>query len=107
MADESIETILHGLKEDLKKPETIHRAVTQYIVTQLAAKLVLDSGSDTQTDVSISTSATGHSETGNDDGTTVACHDEVTTVLGVQVWSTHVCDTVATSTTQPTISYQF
>lgn len=108
MAD-ALTIAIEELKAELKKPETIHKAVRQYIITQIVERLTnFDQGSadDDHPSMALSVKASNATDTADDDGSATHCEDTEYTAFGISIWTSHHCDTVS-STGTGSVSYQF
>lgn len=108
MAD-ALTFAIEELKAELRKPETIHKAVRQYIITQIVEKLVtFDQGSadDDHPSMALTIKASNATDTADDDGASTHCEDTEYTAFGVSVWTSHHCETVTTKGTG-TVLYEF
>jgi hypothetical protein len=108
MAD-ALTTAINELKAELKSPDTIHKAVKQYIIARIVDKLVnFDQGGadDDHPSMALSIKISNPTDTADDEGASTHCEDSEYTAFGVSVWTSHHCETVTTEGTG-TILYEF
>ena len=86
---------LEDLRKRLTRPETVRLALKQYVVSEIVKALMdLD---DQGPALSLTATSVETSNTENDDGTATHCHTESYSLLGHEVYSHVVCDTVSST----------
>lgn len=97
---------LEELRQRLSKPETVRLALRQYVVSEIVQmSMGVDDGGPALT---LSATSAETSNTSNDDGTVTVCVTESYSILGFEVYSHTVCDTVSatgTGTVHTTVTH--